>query len=67
MDTTAYQQLSDGSLSGFDFIYQKIYNLEIRPSQLALNPCSGSLVLTDPNNGETLACVTYPGYDQLYR
>ena len=37
--------------------------LEIRPSQLALNPCSGSLVLTDPNNGETLACVTYPGYD----
>ena len=63
MDTTAYQQLSDGSLSGFDFIYQKIYNLEIRPSQLALNPCSGSLVLTDPNNGETLACVTYPGYD----
>ena len=63
MDTTAYQQLSDGSLSGFDFINQKIYNLEIRPSQLALNPCSGSLVLTDPNNGETLACVTYPGYD----
>lgn len=63
MDTNAYQRLSDGSLDGYSFIYEKIYNLEIRPSQLALNPCSGSLVLTDPNTGETLACVTYPGYD----
>lgn len=63
MDTEAYQQLQDGSLDGYDFIREKIYNLELRPSQLALNPCSGSLVLTDPNTGETLACVTYPGYD----
>jgi penicillin-binding protein 2 len=30
---------------------------------LALDPCSGSAVITDPNNGEILACVTYPGYD----
>ena len=41
----------------------KINNLEIKPSQLALDPCSGSLVITDVNTGETLACVTYPGYD----
>ncbi len=63
MDTDAYQRLTDGSLSGYSFIYDKIWNLEIRPCQLALSPCSGSLVLTDPNTGETLACVTYPGYD----
>ena len=63
MDTDTYNGLSAGSIDDCEFIRQKIYNLEIRPSQLALAPCSGSLVLTDPNSGETLACVTYPGYD----
>ena len=63
MDTDAYERLQSGSLSGYDFIREKIYNLEITPAQLALNPCSGAIVITDPNNGETLACVTYPGYD----
>ncbi len=63
MNTQEYEQLSSGTLSGYKFILDKIRNLEIRPSQLALRPCSGSLVLTDPNSGEVLACVTYPGYD----
>ena len=63
MDTDTYNGLSAGSIDDCEFIRQEIYNLEIRPSQLALAPCSGSLVLTDPNSGETLACVTYPGYD----
>lgn len=63
MNADEYERLSNGSLNGYNFIMDKIYNLEIRPYQLALNPCSGSIVLTDPNNGEVLACVTYPGYD----
>lgn len=63
MNTGEYESLSNGSLSGFNFLKDKIYNLELKPSQLALTPCSGSLVLTDPNSGEVLACVTYPGYD----
>lgn len=63
MNTDEYERLSNGSLSGFNFLKDKIYNLELKPSQLALTPCSGSLVLTDPNSGEVLACVTYPGYD----
>lgn len=63
MDADAYNRLANGSLDGYTFIRNKIYNLEIRPCQLALRPCSGSIVLTDPNSGETLACVTYPGYD----
>lgn len=63
MNTDEYERLSNGSLSGYNFIRDKIYSLEIRPYQLALTPCSGSIVLTDPNNGEVLACVTYPGYD----
>lgn len=63
MNTDEYERLENGSLSGFNFLKDKIYNLELKPSQLALTPCSGSLVLTDPNSGEVLACVTYPGYD----
>lgn len=49
--------------SSYDLMVKKIHNLEITPAQLALNPCSGSAVITNPNNGELLACVTYPGYD----
>ena len=30
---------------------------------LALDPCSGSLVATDPKTGEVLALVSYPSYD----
>ncbi len=63
MDTTEYENLQNGTLSGYDFIREKIASLEITPAQLAVTPCSGSLVLTDPNSGEVLACVTYPGYD----
>ena len=37
--------------------------LEITPGQLALEPCSGGLVITDPDSGDVLACVSYPGYD----
>lgn len=63
MDTDEYDRLQTGDLSGYNFLISKIYSLEIKPSQLALTPCSGSLVLTDPNSGDVLACVTYPGYD----
>ncbi len=65
MDTgdAEYAGLSGGSISAYDFIRTKIGNLELTPGQLALEPCSGSVVVTDPNNGEVLACVSYPGYD----
>ncbi len=63
MNTTDYDMLSSGALSGYDFIRDKIYNLEITPAQLALNPCSGAIVVTDPDNGAVRACVTYPSYD----
>lgn len=58
-----YNQLSSGSISAYDFIRSKILNLEITPAQLALEPCTGSVVITDPNTGDVLACVSYPGYD----
>ena len=63
MNAEDYENLQNGTLSGYDFMLEKIANLEITPAQLAVTPCSGSIVVTDPNSGEVLACVSYPGYD----
>ncbi len=63
MNESDYNGLSDGSYAAYDFIRNKIYNLEITPAQLALTPCSGSVVITDPGSGEVVVCVSYPGYD----
>ncbi|EOS79803.1 hypothetical protein C817_02351 [Dorea sp. 5-2] len=62
-DDDQYNRLASGSLGGYDFIRGKIETLEITPGQLALEPCTGSVVMTDTNTGEVLACVSYPGYD----
>lgn len=55
--------LRSGSVSAYNFIREKIKNLEITPAQLALDPCTASCVMIDVRTGEQLACVTYPGYD----
>lgn len=55
--------LASGSVSPVSFIKEKIKKLDITPAQLALDPCSGSCVVTDTNTGEILALVSYPGYD----
>jgi penicillin-binding protein 2 len=62
-DEEAIAQLESGSLSPYSFIRSKIQNLEITPAQLALDPCTGSCVVTDAKTGEILACVSYPSYD----
>lgn len=61
-DEAAYTALRSGS-SAFEFIREQIKQIKITPAQLALDPCSGSLVVTDTNSGDVLALVTYPGYD----
>ena len=62
-DDGDYNSFISGQMTSYDLMISKIYKLEITPAQLALEPCSGSAVVTDPNSGEILACVTYPGYD----
>ena len=52
-----------GETTPFEFVTAKIRNLELTPAMLALDPCSGSIVITDPDTGYVKACVTYPGYD----
>ena len=58
-----YTKLVSGSMSAFDFFMTKIRKLEITPGMLALEPCSGGMVVTDPVTGSVLACVSYPGFD----
>ncbi len=58
-----YENFISGKLSAYKFIRTKIDKLEITPAQLALDPCEGSVVVTDVNNGEILAMVSYPSHN----
>lgn len=58
-----YAALSSGRTSAYSFIMNAITNKIITPGQLGLKPCSGSCVMTDTTNGEILAMVSYPSYD----
>ena len=54
---------ANGDEYAFQFIRQKISDIEITPAQLALDPCSAGCVVTDVKTGEVRALVTYPSYD----
>lgn len=62
-DEATYQKILNGSISPYGFLLDKINNIEITPAQLALDPCTGSTIITDVNTGEIKALVSYPGYD----
>lgn len=62
-DEAQVAALTSGTASAYNFIREKIKNLEITPAQLALDPCTGSCVITNVKTGEILALVSYPGYD----
>ncbi len=57
------ENLRSGSLSAYEFVKSKIRSLDITPGQLGLEPCSGSVVITDVNTGKIKAMVSYPSYD----
>ena len=58
-----YEAFQEGYYTAYELIISKINDLTLKPSMLALDPCSGSAVVTNAKTGEILACVTYPGYD----
>lgn len=59
-----YEKLSRGS---DDYVYtyfiRLIRDLKLKPSDLALDPCRCSVVITDVNTGKLRAMVSYPSYD----
>lgn len=58
-----YRNVKLGMVTPYAFLTKKIRKLEITPGQLGLDPCSGSLVVTDTNTGQVKAMVSYPSYD----
>lgn len=55
--------LVSGTISAYEYIKDKIYNIELTAGQLGLEPCSASAVVTDPDSGDVIALISYPGYD----
>ncbi|SHI30755.1 penicillin-binding transpeptidase domain-containing protein [Parasporobacterium paucivorans] len=63
-DEASYTSLASGNGgTAYNFMMEQIRLIHITPAQIALDPCSGSVTVTDPDNGNVLALVTYPGYD----
>ena len=62
-DDATVNNIANGSISPYAFLMDKINNIEITPAQLALDPCTGSCVITDAKTGQLKALVSYPGYD----
>ncbi|MBQ6680153.1 MAG: hypothetical protein IJM76_09075 [Lachnospiraceae bacterium] len=63
-DPEAKKLLENGDQdTAFDFFEAKITSMELTPGEIALDPCSAGLVLTDPNTGRLLSVVSYPGFD----
>lgn len=63
IDEEDENKLYHNGISAYDFILNRIRNLDITPAELALDPCSGSSVIVDVNTGDVLAMVSYPSYD----
>ena len=56
------ERFLSGRISAYEFLIFLIENLYITPAQLALDPYSASVVVTNME-GEVLALVSYPSYD----
>ena len=55
--------IDSGALAPVNLIIQKLSNGEMAPSDTGLDPCTGSVFVTQVGSGEGLASVTYPSYD----
>ena len=58
-------KLEAEEITAKDLIVAKIQSGELTPQQIALDPCSGSVVVSDPFSGEILSIVSYPSYDPM--
>lgn len=58
-----YNDVRRSRVSAYEFMMQKIANMEITAQQLALEPCSGTVIQSDVDTGAVTALVIYPSYD----
>ena len=62
-DDGSRERYADGDIGNLGLLLMKIQNDEITPADINLDPCSGSLVVTDCDSGKVRAIVSYPSYD----
>lgn len=56
-------RIISGVLSPFEVIIDKLQSGDLTPAETGLDPCTGSVVVSDVNSGQVLALVTYPSYN----
>jgi len=57
------QSIREGDYELNSLLIQLLEEGRIKPDQMDITPCSGTAVVVDSNNGQTLALVSYPSYD----
>ena len=65
-DDSKYQSLASGSMGAYEFMSYVISNKIITVGQLALKPCSGSAVVTNPDNGDVRDDILIQFFDIPY-
>lgn len=55
--------VENGTTSPLSLILNKLNSGELSPADTGLDPCTGSVFVTQVGSGEVLASVTYPSYD----
>lgn len=58
-----YDRLESGAISAQSAVISLLESGKMEPSQTKMDPCSGSVVISDVNTGDVLAAVSYPSYD----
>ncbi|MBP3888746.1 MAG: hypothetical protein J6F30_14045 [Cellulosilyticum sp.] len=58
-----WHQIQSGNYQLLNLLITALETGRILPEQMDITPCSGTAVVVDSNNGETLALVSYPSYD----
>lgn len=62
-DENFQRRVENDQIGSLEAVVIKMQEGVITPQMTALDPCTGSTVITDVNTGEVLAAATYPSYD----
>ncbi len=62
-DDNFKRRVDVGEIGAMQAVIMKMQEGVVTPQMTALDPCTGSVVITDVNTGDIIAAATYPSYD----